>query len=210
MLTYGDVDQDYERRLSEWPVADDGPIYMLNLMKYRAWADYGPGREQGVTGREADRRYAPFSVLREIGATMTLVAAVVEATEDWDAVAVVRYPTRRSFVEMQGRADFQALHVHKAAGMDHTIIAGTAPVGRLPPSAGGGHLLLELWGAGVAVPGPPAGAAAVDFSVEGTIVGDGRRWSTARYSLVPAPVALPAPAADRQVLLLRPVMDSWT
>jgi hypothetical protein len=208
VLTYGEIDADYQRRLAEWPAADDGPIHMLNLMKYREWADYGPGGEQGVTGREADRRYAPFSVLDRIGATMVLVAGVLDATEDWDAVAVVRYPTRRSFLEMQDREDFAQLHVHKVAGMDRTVIVGTTPLGALPQAAGRSRLLLELWPAGVLAPPSPSPDSSVDFAVEGTIVGGGRRWSTARYSRVADPI-LRRSSSDAQALLLRPFIEAW-
>lgn len=129
---YGDIDLDYAARLSTAAPEDDGPIWMINLMRYREVADYTDGRESTITGREADDLYAPVDVLTAIGAEIVFVADVDqqllghEAT--WDRVAVVKYPTRRSFIEMQARADFQEKHVHKDAGMDATIVAGCLPI----------------------------------------------------------------------------------
>lgn len=159
---------------------------MLNLMVYRAEADYGPDGEKGVTGREADDRYAPLDVLAEIGAAVCFLAEV--ETGEWDRVAVVRYPTRKSFIDMQSRPDFQAQHVHKEAGMERTIILGTVPTGDLPKMVPGDLVRLEL----LDEPG--------QFSVEGAIVGDGRSWSGVTYA--------PADGVHGE-LVLRTVVSRW-
>ena len=43
--TYGQVDRDYGMRLATTPPDDDGPVWMVNLMKYREVAQYADGRE---------------------------------------------------------------------------------------------------------------------------------------------------------------------
>ncbi|OWY58705.1 hypothetical protein B7486_78535, partial [cyanobacterium TDX16] len=48
-------------------------------------------------------------------------------TPRWDRVAVVKYPTRRSFIEMQSRPEFIEAHAHKDAGVAQTIVIGTTP-----------------------------------------------------------------------------------
>ncbi len=200
-MRYGTIDHEYGARLATTPEAEDGPVYMLNLMKYRAAADYGADGEQGVSGREADDRYAPLDVLAAIGAAVVFVGDVVESSEDWDRVAVVRYPTRRSFIDMQARRDFKEKHVHKDAGMDHTIIVGSLPDGALP-ATGADRLRLELWD-GEAPPGDGA-----TFTVEGTIVGDGRRWTGVRWG--PADGEPAAASPSHQVLELAPSRERWT
>ena len=45
---------------------EDGPIWMVNLMKYRDIADYEDGRESTISGQEADDLYAPIDVLSDI------------------------------------------------------------------------------------------------------------------------------------------------
>ena len=139
-LGYGTVDTDYGMRLATTPRSEDGPIWMVNLMAYRKVADYGVGNASGidpenggtVSGREADDRYAPLDVLADIGADVVFIGDVEDQllgdVPRWDRVGVVRYPTRRSFIEMQQREDFQKKHVHKEAGMAETIVAGCLPL----------------------------------------------------------------------------------
>jgi hypothetical protein len=202
MARYGTVDQEYALRLAG--TEPDGDVYMLNFMAYREEADYGPDGERGISGREADDRYAPLDVLAEIGAGVCFLADVEAASEPWDRVAVVRYPTRRSFVDMQSRPDFKAKHVHKDAGMDHTTILGTTPVAALPKTVPGDRVLLEAWKG--ATPAPIVDGEAVEFAVEGAIVGDGRVWSGVRYTPIDA---VPTLDVDHLVVALRTVVAQW-
>ncbi len=129
---YGRIDRDYAIRLATTPPDEDGPVWMLNLMKYREVADYTDGRDDRITGREADDRYTPIESLTAIGAEIVFAADVEQQLLGdppvWDRVAVVKYPTRRSFIEMQQRPDFQAKHVHKDAGMEQTFVIGCQPM----------------------------------------------------------------------------------
>jgi uncharacterized protein (DUF1330 family) len=135
--SYGTVDREYAIRLATTPPDEDGPVWMVNLMHYHERAAYADGDGNGdgdgaVTGREADDRYAPTDVLRDIGAEIVFVGDVDQQllgeSPVWDRVAVVKYPTRRSFIEMQQRRDFQERHVHKEAGMRRTIVIGCRPM----------------------------------------------------------------------------------
>jgi uncharacterized protein (DUF1330 family) len=134
---YGQIDRDYGRRLATMPPEDDGPVWMVNLMKYREVADYTDGRESAVTGRAADDLYAPTESLAAVGAEVVFFGDVDQQLlgDDvvWDRVAVVKYPTRRAFIEMQSRPEFQEKHRHKDAGMAQTIVIGCQPFD-LPPA----------------------------------------------------------------------------
>ncbi len=129
---YGTIDTAYAMRLATTPADQDGPVWMVNLMKYRPRADYSDGRETGVTGREADDLYAPYESLAAIGAEIVFVGEVEQqlagVSPVWDRIGVVKYPTRRAFIEMQSRKDFQDKHVHKDAGMEATIVMVCHPV----------------------------------------------------------------------------------
>jgi hypothetical protein len=118
-------------RLATTPPGDDGPVWMVNLMKYREVADYPDGRETAISGRDADDLYAPTESLAAIGADVAFFGDVDQQllgdAPIWDRVGVVKYPTRRSFIEMQSRPDFQRQHVHKDAGMAETIVIGCQP-----------------------------------------------------------------------------------
>lgn len=229
-IRYAELDTDYEHTLATIPPEDDGPVWMVNLMKYRDQAEYADGRETTLTGIEADDVYAPIAELAAVGAEIVFVANVdtqlLGDAPRWDRVAVVKYPSRRSFVELSERQDFQAKHVHKDAGMQQTIVIGALPMPApvLPDDA-------PDWSA---VPHPPtdddpsvvvmhvlryhpggadtdmvsyqnaAGEVAVPhgvriagwFRAEGTILGDGRRWDQVRFNAFPSREAFMAVALD--------------
>lgn len=223
---YGTINKAYGIDLATRAPEDDGPIYMVNLMKYHEVAQYEDGGEQ-VSGREADDRYNPSNVLSKIGATIVFVADVTKnhvGDEDWDRIAIVRYATRRSFVDMQKRDDFGEKHKHKAAGMMRTIIAGCRPVdesldqrGR-PAPLEPAHVLMVVRAtddrdaAFASLPG------SVDFAVEDTIIGDDRRWDTVQFALTDSPEAADAIAASLAgcqpgssfVMSLRTTIDGLT
>ena len=54
MPGYGKTDRDYAVRLATTPPSDDGPAWMVNLMRYKQMAQYADGRETTLSGREAD------------------------------------------------------------------------------------------------------------------------------------------------------------
>ena len=104
---YGKIDKEYGIHLATRPETEDGPIFMVNLMKYHEVAQYDEGSTT-ISGREADGKYNPSSILNKLGADIMLAADVRTTVlgDDWDRIAIVRYPTRRSFIEMQSRKDF--------------------------------------------------------------------------------------------------------
>jgi hypothetical protein len=131
MPGYGQIDHEYGIRLATTPPDEDGPVWMVNLMRYKERAEYADGRETTLTGREADDEYMPVGPLAAVGAEIVFVADVEDqylGEPKWDRIAIVKYPTRRSFVEMQQRPDFQQAHEHKEAGMAETIVIGCQPL----------------------------------------------------------------------------------
>ncbi|MFM8943555.1 MAG: hypothetical protein ACKOH5_09185 [Acidimicrobiaceae bacterium] len=195
---YGTIDKDYGVFLATRPETEDGPIYMVNLMKYHEVAQYSDDAapsSKPISGREADDRYNPASILSRIGATIVFAGDVVgnaDGPEDWDRIAIVRYPTRKSFIDMQSRKDFGEKHVHKAAGMKRTIIVCCRPEdlsldSRERPTQTDQWLTMvvrrdtDLKTAFAAIPN------ATNFSAEGTIIGDGRKWSTVQFANATSP-----------------------
>ena len=188
---YGTIDKDYGMFLATRPPEEDGPIYMVNLMKYHEVAQYSEGEgNQAISGKEADDRYNPSSVLNKIGANVVFYGDVVSnkaGTEDWDRIGIVRYATRKSFIDMQSRSDFGEKHVHKAAGMERTTLVCCRPEDisidernrptplELRTVAMIVRRNVEIQDAYTAIPG------AINFAVEGTIIGDGRKWDTVQF-----------------------------
>jgi len=201
----------------------------VNLMKYHEVAQYtdDAGVEKPISGREADDRYNPASILAKIGATIVFVGDVITnraGDEDWDRIAIVRYATRKSFIDMQARKDFGEKHVHKAAGMQRTIIVCCRPEdtsldqhGR--PSSDDNRLVAMV----VRRTADRAAAfrevrGAVNLSAEGTIIGDGRTWDTVQFvaadstdQLNDVIASLPVyPQGEAFVLGVRASMDAIT
>ena len=175
-MRYGRVNFEYASDMGTREPSLDGPIFMVNLMKYRAHADYRGEVDtaETISGKEADDRYAPVDVLEKIGATVAFFGDVVQqsSVDEWDRVGIVRYPSRRSFIEMQSRRDFQEKHVHKEAGMDYTICLGALPKLGTPTRSQFCTLHLTASEQGLAM-----NDAQALFSVEGTVLGDGRVWT---------------------------------
>ena len=139
--SFGQINPEQMARMVN-PV-EDGPFYMINLIKYREKAVYPDGRETDLTGEEANNLYRPVDILAEIGAEPVFMAQVEKMRlgdgTNWDQVAIVRYPSRRAFVQMTQRPDFQARSVHKDAGVGQTIVMVShlidlpTPEGSTPP-----------------------------------------------------------------------------
>jgi hypothetical protein len=225
---YGTIDKEYGMFLATRPPEEDGPIYMVNLMKYHEVAQYsdaeGIGKE--ISGKEADDRYNPSSILNKIGADVVFYGDVVsnnKGTEDWDRIGIVRYATRKSFIDMQSRSDFGEKHVHKAAGMARTTLVCCRP---LDESIDAHNRPMPLEDRLVAMVVRQASnrdaafadlAEAVQFGVEGTIIGDGRKWDTVQFIPVSNPAEVEAIAqrvstenGDAYVMGVQVTMDSIT
>ena len=232
---YGQVDREYGLRLATTAPEDDGPVWMVNLMKYREVADYVDGRESSITGREADDLYSPIDSLSAVGAEIAFVGDVEQQLLGdetvWDRIAVAKYPTRHAFIAMQSRPEFQESHKHKDAGMDTTIVIGCEPmtaattdrpnavdwadVPHPPTDEDGPVIVLHVirfeddvepdqtpgemvsYQSAAEVVGVKHGVRISGwFSVEGTIVGDGRSWDQVRFNLFPSKAAFMAVVMD--------------
>jgi uncharacterized protein (DUF1330 family) len=103
---------------------NDAPVVMINLLRF------------GAAGAESYQRYAnkiqPF--LKSVGATVLYAgdaSHVVAGDIDkpwWDAIAVVRYPSRAAYVTMTTNPDFhQQAHVHRAVALESTHLIASDP-----------------------------------------------------------------------------------
>lgn len=106
---------------------DDGPVTMLNLMRFRERSLDGNG-----SGWDAYLRYSALTIklIKARGGTIIWTGnaeAVALGEPDrhrWDYVALVRYPSRAAFIDMMTSADYAAANVHRENGCaDHAILA---------------------------------------------------------------------------------------
>ncbi|SKA04496.1 protein of unknown function [Enhydrobacter aerosaccus] len=106
---------------------DDGPVTMLNLMRFRERSRDGNG-----SGWDAYLRYSALSIklIKAQGGTIVwtgeaqAVALGVPEAHRWDYVALVRYPSRASFIAMMTSSDYARANVEREnACTDHAIVA---------------------------------------------------------------------------------------
>ena len=107
----------------------DGPILMLNLLKYREKAAYADGRASDLTGEQAYALYAAgvSELLAAMGGRLAFAGrchalVIGEGELPWDDVAVVAYPSLAAFQHMVGSAAYQEIHVHREAGLAHQLL----------------------------------------------------------------------------------------
>ncbi len=102
----------------------DGPIYMLNLLKFKAKAEYEDSRQTDLTGAEAYAIYGKEVArhLQKVGGAPMFSASVErlmlgEVEELWDSAAIAMYPSRQAMLEMISSKDYQASAMHRTAGL---------------------------------------------------------------------------------------------
>ncbi len=123
--------EQFERFLSEGP---DGPILMLNLLKFRDKAVYEEGQEEPArSGAEAYAVYSEVAMAKvaEAGGSLFFMsptqAAVVGPDDEWDVVALVRYPGRGAFLTMVADPAYLAATHHRAAALADSRLIPLTP-----------------------------------------------------------------------------------
>jgi uncharacterized protein (DUF1330 family) len=121
--------------------AIDGPVEMLNLLRFRETADYAASPElaptRPITGKQAYDRYSEHTMprLAEVGAQVVNLgfggaALIGPADERWDLVLTVRYPSVDAFLGMTSNPDYLATVGHRTAALEDSRLVPMAPVDR--------------------------------------------------------------------------------
>ena len=111
--------QDLKRFMQEDP---GGPVVMLNLLKFKD------------DGRPSYERYAaefePYA--KKYGAEVLFLgdcstAVVAPGTHDWDAILLVRYPSRQAFSDMVRDQDYQQITHLRTEALTNAVLQATTP-----------------------------------------------------------------------------------
>ena len=107
----------------------EGDLYMLNLLKFRDKAVYADGRETDLTGQQAYMLYgaAVQKIIEGFGGGLLFGGAANELVIgdgelEWDWVGIMRYPNFEAFTNMTLSEEYQAIHVHRDAGLEHQVL----------------------------------------------------------------------------------------
>jgi uncharacterized protein (DUF1330 family) len=120
-------------------IAPDGPVIMVNLMRFRERSLDGDG-----SGWDAYLRYSALTVpmIKSRGGTLLwtgnarAVALGSENGNQWDYVALVYYPSVAAFIDMMTSDDYEKRSdPHRRNGCaEHVIIATTEAYSKFAPA----------------------------------------------------------------------------
>jgi len=117
--------------------SEPGAIHMINLIRFRAKADYPadhPCAQENLTGEQAYQRYGagvlPF--LSKLGGRMVWQGApqfvvIGPAEERWDMAFIIEYPNPAAFLSMVGDADYLKIAVHRTAAVEDSRLIRCTP-----------------------------------------------------------------------------------
>src|SRR5262249_9421415 len=94
----------------------EGPVVMLNLLKFKS---SGGSKEYGKYGdsvvQMVEKQGGKVLWLGKVD--QTLIGPV---DDTWDAVALVQYPSRKAFMEMTSKKEYDSAHEHRESGLERT------------------------------------------------------------------------------------------
>ena len=103
---------------------DGGPLVMLNLLRF------APGKRAGY--EEYMRRFAETFAERYgvqvIYAGEGSTVLVAEPGQDWDAVLLVRYPSREAFSAMVADPEYRAITHLRSDALTEAVLQATIPL----------------------------------------------------------------------------------
>lgn len=109
----------------------EGPVVMLNLLKFTDVADYEDGEK--ISGAEAYARYqhaftvtvgaiSQAEVLYEGPVEQVFIGMAGTPETDWDMALIVRYPSRGHFLAMMAAPGYREALRHRYAGLARTVL----------------------------------------------------------------------------------------
>ena len=94
---------------------DEGPIVMVNLLKFKP---------DGGQAEYAKYAAGVAPILEKLGAKV-LFAGQAEhcliGNADWDMVALVEYPRKKTLMQMSLSPEYRAIHHHREAGLEGQV-----------------------------------------------------------------------------------------
>jgi uncharacterized protein (DUF1330 family) len=123
MISFDDAG--LERYLAEDP---DGPVVMMNLLRFRpdGGAEKYLAYAQQFESAGINAKYGVELLYAGLGGA----PLVAEAGQDWDMVALVRYPSRRHFVDMVNDPVYQGFEHLRTDALVESVLQATSPVMR--------------------------------------------------------------------------------
>ncbi len=126
------VDPTREQLGAMMKMADDGPIHMLNMLRFRDHAAYEDGRE--ATGAEAYAAYGAESgpIFKRVGGKIAYswspkLVLIGPDAEYWDMIFVAEYPNAAAFGDMVKDPEYQKAVKHRQAAVEDSRLIRMKP-----------------------------------------------------------------------------------
>lgn len=112
----------------------DGPVVMMNLLKFRKTANYSPDSGMAsCSGKAAYDRYqhaftvavgaiSQAEVLYDGPCEQVFIGQAGTDATNWDKLLLVRYPSRQHFLAMMADDSYRDALVHRYAGLERTVL----------------------------------------------------------------------------------------
>ena len=130
-MTTSSIESTPDQMATLFASTDDGPVVMLNLLRYLDVASDGSGR----TGREAYNDYSaavlPMVAVRGGGIIYfgtTSPTVIGPADEQWDDIVLVMYPNRAAFIDMTTSAEYLAIMGDRTAALADSRLVPTSQI----------------------------------------------------------------------------------
>ncbi|HZH18417.1 MAG TPA: DUF1330 domain-containing protein [Archangium sp.] len=117
---------DLQRFVQEDP---GGPVVILNLVRFK----------EGGRAAYAEYASAVMPCLLKVGGQPLYAgdgstALVAEPGQSWDAVLLVRYPSRAAFLQMVADPEYQRISHLRTAALQEAVLQATSPWATSPTS----------------------------------------------------------------------------
>jgi len=107
------------------------PFALINFFKFNETANYDGGTDTAVGGDVAFQRYADVSIpsMQAAGGEFLMVApfagTMIGDDQDWDLVAIGKYPNLEAFLNLYTNEDYMAAFAHRSAAVARQIVLVT-------------------------------------------------------------------------------------
>ncbi|KEJ88076.1 DUF1330 domain-containing protein [Sulfitobacter donghicola] len=116
----------------------NSPINMINLVQFHDVAQYPaehPLAADALTGAQAYKNYGAASgpIMQRVGGKIIWrgdfdLTLIGDASEVWDAMFIVQYPTAAAFLEMVTNPEYQRAVVHRQAAVLNSRLIRSRPL----------------------------------------------------------------------------------
>ena len=131
-------------------VPDEHAFALINLLRYKEWAEYPPGTvTEKLTGRQAYARYSELTIplMNKVGGypvwrgefSANLIGPV---DERWDEVLIMEYPRKSAFEHMIADPEYAKIVFHRTAAIQDSRLYGITSPQSIGPAKWG---LFKIW-----------------------------------------------------------------